>query len=202
LRQPKNSATRRLVRRLGLTRNPLYRPVDRIDGAFRLFVVVMLVAVVGASVGVGLAAFSRTANAAARARQQLHRVTVVLVEDVPTGSSDASLGANPPRPGVQARWTLPDGSVHTGAVFTRAIARRGDSVSVWMNSYDDPVRPPVDRGDLMIRAALRALVVLSLGSLTLWATYGLAQRQLTRRRDAIWTKEWLLVSGGWRDRSF
>lgn len=201
MKQPKYSATRRLVRRLGLTRNPLYRAIDRIDGAFRLFVAVLFVAIVGASVGVGLTAFSQTSSAAARARQQLHRVTVVLAEDAPTGSSDASLRTNPPRPGVQARWTLPDGSVRTGAVFTPAIARAGDSVSVWMNSYDDPVRPPVSRNDLMLRAALRALVVLSMGSLVLWAAYGLTQRQLTRRRDAHWTKEWLMVSGGWRDRS-
>lgn len=198
MKQPKNSASRRLVRRLALTRNPLYRTVDRVDGACRLSVVLLLLVVVGASTWIGLAAFARSSAAASHERQQLHRVAVVLAEDVPTGTE---LEVTSQRPGVQARWTLPDGSVRAGAVYPQTVARRGDSVIVWMNAFDDPVHPPISHGDLVVRATLRTLVWLSLGSLFLWTTYSLAQRQLTRRRDAAWTREWLLVSGGGRDRS-
>lgn len=198
MKQPKNSASRRLARRLALTRNPLNRTVDRVDGAYRLSAVLLLLVVVGASTWIGLAAFARSSAVALHQRQQLHRVTVVLAEDVPTGTE---LEVTSQRPGVQAKWTLPDGSIRTGAVYTQMAAHRGDSVTVWMNAFDDPVHPPISRGDLVVRAILRALVWSSLSGLVLWTTYALAQRQLTRRRDAAWTREWLMVSGGGRDRS-
>jgi len=197
--QPKNSASRRFARRLGWTRNPVCRPVDRIEGTLRLALGLLLATVLAASTWIGFANFAKTSHAADTARAHLHRVSVVLLEDVPTGMSDASSSLG--RPGVQARWTLPDGSARVGAVFTREVAHSGDNIVVWMNAFDDPVPPPIDRGDLVVRAALRALATLTLAGLALWLFYGLTRRHLNRRRDAAWTREWLLVSGGWRDRS-
>jgi hypothetical protein len=201
LKQPKYTLSRRFVRRLGLTRNPVCRPVDRFEGILRTIVALALIAALSISTLVGLTAYARTSAAATHVRHQLHRTSVTLLEDVPNGAGDTTTSASPPHPGVQARWTQPDGSMRTGSVYTRELAHKGQRVMVWMNAFGDPVRPPVERGDLVVRAVLHGLAIASIACLALWMLYGLTRRHLNRRRDAAWTREWLLVAGGWRDHS-
>jgi hypothetical protein len=201
LKQPKNSRMRRLVRRAGLTRNPLCRRVDRLEGAFRVVLTLFVLGALAVATAVGATSYSRSATAAAAERRQLQQVSVVLLEDAPSTSSDPSATASPPQPGVRAKWTLPDGSSRVGAVYAKAGARQGETITTWMNLYYDPVRPPIQRSDLVVRAGLLAIVTASLVCALLTGVYQLARRQLNRRRDAAWTREWLLVSNSWRDRS-
>jgi hypothetical protein len=192
---------KQLTRRLGLTRNPLCRRVDRIEGALRLLFALLVLTASAVSISLAVTSYGRTSAAAAAERQQLRTVEVVLLEDATSEAGGNSAGVVPPQPGVRARWTLPDGSTRVGGVYIRETAHRGDTVSTWMNNFYDPVRPPVERGDLLVRAGLLAIVVTSLSCALCSGAYQLARRQLNRRRDAAWTREWLLVSSSWRDRS-
>jgi hypothetical protein len=198
---PWGGLLKQLTRRLGLTRNPLCRRVDRIEGAVRLLLALFVLAALAVSTVIALNSYATAASAAAAERHQLRQVEVVLLEDAPSSVSDPPAAASPPQPGVQARWTLPDGSTRVGGVYIREAAISGESVQAWMNAFYDPVRPPAERDDLVMRAALMGLVVATLSCSLFSGAYQLARRQLNRRRDTAWTREWLLVSNSWRDRS-
>jgi hypothetical protein len=168
---PKYTLARRTVRLLGLTRNPLCRRVDRLEGALRLAVGALLVLAVGCAAASGLASHSRNAAVAAAQRQQVHQQTVVLLEDAPAARSGTSSLPRAPQPGVAAKWTLPDGSTRTGTVRVRTVAERGDSIQVWMSGDSFPAAAPTHPDQVMLRAILTALVVFGLAATALLAGY-------------------------------
>ncbi|TQS45676.1 hypothetical protein [Cryptosporangium phraense] len=195
------SRWRRPFRLLGLGRNPLCRPVDRLDGAFRIAAVTATLAVVVLSVLFGVGSYHRMLDRVEAQKSTLNQVPVLLLDD-PAGARTENGAVSPaPVPGVQAKWTLPDGTIRTGAVYTPVSARRGTSVDVWMNDDYVPVRPPAQPTELQFRAIVDALGCVSLFAVLVWGAFGWALSRLNRRRDAEWAREWIVYEREWRHRS-
>src|SRR4051812_16971096 len=102
----------RCVRAVGLTRNPLRRPSDKIEARTTL-ILLGLVVLVGPVLGwqTGRAAY-RDGVATERSQVGYSRVPAVLVDEAKAAVVDGS--AVPSSVLVDAMWTAPNGSVRTG----------------------------------------------------------------------------------------
>ncbi|MFI5958687.1 hypothetical protein [Cryptosporangium sp. NPDC051539] len=199
--QPKYSPGRRLVRQLGLSRNPLCRPVDRIDGLFRIAAASATLAVVLGSVLFGLGTYHHLIDQVEAVKATLNQVPVVLVDDPAGGRAPNGAVSPAPAPGVQAKWTLPDGTVRSGAVHSPVSARKGTTVDIWMDDDYTPVRPPAQPTELQFRAIVNGLGSVSLFTVLVWGAFGWVLNRLNRRRDADWTRDWMRFERHWRHRS-
>ncbi|SHN75909.1 Rv1733c family protein [Cryptosporangium aurantiacum] len=192
---PKYTLIRRAARLLGWTRNPLCRPVDRAEGALRVAAGLAVVLTLALAIGAGAVRYERETADAVAARSVLLHVPVELRADTPSARTDA-IG-----PGVVATWTLPDGTVRTGRVYTGEIAADGDTVTVWMDASYEAVHPPATDAELLQRAVLGAVLTFLLVLAGLAGAYRIARRRLDRHRDAAWTRDWLVAWQSWHDRS-
>jgi hypothetical protein len=174
--------TRRLLRWLGLERNPLRRPTDRVEARIRITVVLACLAALPAVGAVGVAVHRDLTDAAARQAAALTRVSATVVEEPRhPGSRAAGL--------ARVTWTAATGEHRTTTVVP-ADVHRGDRITVWTNPDGNATAPPLSRagaltGALLAVAVLTVVVVLA-GWLTLWLTRLL----LDRRRYRDWAAEW------------
>src|SRR5436190_94647 len=134
---------RRLGRRLGFGRSPLRRRTDRIEAWLALAVAaVLLVAGPFAVWRASAAAYGAAASEVKRDKQDLgFQVTAVLQDDpVKYLVSD---GDGPPQQGaVPARWTGPDGSVHSGQIIPGPGTRSGAAVVISTDRRGSLFAPP------------------------------------------------------------
>ena len=115
------------------------------------------------------------------------------------------LAATAPTPGfrqyqvtVQARWTAPDGTRHTGAVLAAPGTTAGRAVMVWVDTAGRLTgHPPLQlsqvRGQAVLATMLTALAV----GFILLCTGLLAHAVLGRRRLAAWDADWLATEPQW-----
>jgi hypothetical protein len=195
MRQPKYTFGRRAVRWLGLTRNPLRRRIDRLERTLRIASLLAVFAVVVTSALTVLGGYHRDLERAEAERHRLQQVPVVLLGDASSGRPDAGTA------GVPATWTLPDGTLRTGNVHSAPVGTgEGATVTVWMDAEYTPVRAPAEPADLRFRAFSNVLGCVSLFGVLIWGAYQAARTRLDLRRDADWTRGWLLYERRWRDR--
>ncbi|MGH3125540.1 MAG: Rv1733c family protein [Streptosporangiaceae bacterium] len=180
----------RLARWLGFDRNPLRRGTDRVEGALRLVMIIVVVAVVPATaVAAGQWTYHYVVHQAQAQQAVDHQVTAVLLRDAPaTGVPDPYTSVQ--TAWVPARWQPPGQPPRTGEVLAVAGARKGSTVRTWIDKSgavtDPPLNHRVVRGDVLM--AVMATLLLS-GVLLLGAA-GLARRMLDRRRLRAWEAEW------------
>ena len=188
-RRPGESLAR-LARWLGFDRNPLRRGTDRVEGALRLVMIIVVVAVVPATaVAVGRWADHYVLHQAQARQAADHQVTAVLLRDAPaTGTPDPYTSV--PTAWVPARWQPPGQPLRTGEVLAVAGARKGSTVRTWIDPSGAVTDPPLDhrviRGDILMAVTATLLV----SGLLLLGTAGLARRMLDRRRMRAWEAEW------------
>ncbi|MFG1920919.1 hypothetical protein [Cryptosporangium sp. NPDC048952] len=201
MRQPKYTTGLRVLRSLGLTRSPLRRRVDRLERTLRIFSALAVLAVSVISFLVVLGTYHRSLDAAMVERSQLQQVPVVLLSRTTGGHTAVDSVSPAPAPGVPATWTLPDGTMRTGNVYGAPPgAGEGASAEVWMDLDYTPVRPPAEPADLRFRAGATVIGCVSMFGLMIWGLYQWGSTRLDERRDADWTREWLLFERQWRDR--
>jgi hypothetical protein len=180
----------RLARWLGFDRNPLRRGTDRVEGALRLVMIIVVVAVVPATaVAAGRWTYHYVVHQAQAQQAVEHQVTAVLLVDAPaTGPPDPYTSVQ--TAWVPARWKPPGQPPRTGEVLAVAGARKGSTVRTWIDASGAVTDPPLDhrviRGDVWLAVTATLLV---LGLLLLGAA-GLARRMLDRRRLRAWEAEW------------
>ncbi|MFC0037256.1 hypothetical protein [Actinomadura rayongensis] len=172
-----------LRRRLGIGRNPLRRPVDRVQrtvGAALLLVFLIaapIVAVRLAAPGYGDGVRAERAEAAAR-----HRVDarVERIDERPkVGTSFVFTYA-------ALAWTEPDGTVHRAETEAWAGATQGEQRSVWVNAAGRLTPAPRDHARTVGVAILTgAAGVLAAGVVPL-AAYLVVRRRCNRRRRDLW----------------
>lgn len=187
----------RCARQLGLDRNPLRRRIDRIEAFVRLTVLVLLLAAV--PVGVFLA--GRTADHVFGHQAQVqqasdYQVTAVLTQDAPM------VGAVDPYSAVEtawatARWTAPNGTVHTGGALVTAGTRKGSKTRVWINAAGAITDPPAGHRDVMAEVAVTAMVSGTVLILLLFGTEAIVIHSLNRRRFGAWDAEWRATGPIW-----
>jgi hypothetical protein len=182
-------------------RNPLRRASDRIqDGATYLLLMTMLLVAPWAAWSIGGRTYRDDVRVGDLQRQNRFPVTAELLRDAPR-PDDRAARATPAGPsrGTLARWTGPDGSVHTGPVTAAFGLRQGSAVSIWVDARGAQTGPPQHRN-----AGLNALLaaLLTVGGLggALYGLHGLVVWRLDRRRLRAWQQEWLVVEPDWTHR--
>ena len=187
----------RCARWLGLDHNPMRRHDDRLEVVLRLTTVLLiLTAVPLAVIGVG-----RTVDHLVIRQAQTERATNRLISAVLTQAAPAQ-GTPDPYSDVQtawvpARWTAPNGTVHTGSIVALAGARKGSTVRTWVTPSGAITTPPTTHGDIVgdvfIASAAAAIIL----PLMLAGLYGLGRHLLDRRRMSAWDAEWQAVEPLW-----
>ena len=190
----------RLARWLGFDRNPLRRGTDRVEGALRLVMIIVLVAVVPATaVAVGRWTYHDVVHQAQAQQAVEHQVSAMLLRDAP------ATGIPNPYTSVQsawvpARWQPPGQPYRTGEVLAVAGARKGSTVRTWIGPSGAVTDPPMERrvirGDVLMAVTATLLV----SGVLLLAAAGLARQMLDRRRLRAWEAEWRASGPQWSGR--
>jgi hypothetical protein len=184
-------------RRPGTDGNPLRRPVDRLQAAVNLMLVLLLVVAGPMAALAAGSAVHRTAGADA-ARE---RATRELVDATILGDPREVSGSTTVLPAVlvrvEASWTAADRTEHTGKVVVARSHQAGDVVPVWVGADGTSTSEPRGRAQVLGAAAgASAVAALAVGSVLAVAA-GAVHRVLDRRRDRLWEQEWRGVAPRW-----
>ncbi len=194
---------RRLIRGgrwLGCDRNPLRRTVDRAEMAIRLTILVLILTLVPAAAVLAGRWADHAALAQARAQNAAtHMISAKLLEPAPTvGAPDPYMGAEVAW--VPAHWTAPDGRSRAGDVLASVGAKKGSTVTTYVDASGNFTDPPPGRGEVVGNVLMTVtLVGLSLLALLL-AAEAVSHQVLERRRLKAWDTEWRAVAPRWTGR--
>jgi hypothetical protein len=177
-------------------RNPLRRPVDRIEGTVLVVLTAAFFAgmVLASVVGVHTYQSQRAASAG------LRPVVATLVRAAPLYyDSRAQLGQ------AEARWRVPGGSEKSGVVTTVTApgilgAAAGAQLPVWLNRSGQPAAPPAGQAAMIVNALAPATSVVGGAGMAVLVCYGLCRLVLDRRRLAAWESAWALTEPRWTTR--
>jgi hypothetical protein len=190
---PRPPGLLRRLARLLVSRNPLRRPSDRIEGVVLIAVLAGLLAAAAAGLVLGGHVYRQQRAGQAR----LHPVTAVLSQNGPGDSLDGFGQA-------RARWRAPDGRQRAGLLNTVTApgiwnAPAGTRVRVWVTRSGAPATPPNDLEALAL-AALAAAGVAGGGGVVLIIWYWLCRLVLDRQRLRAWESAWAATGPRWTRR--
>lgn len=191
-----NSPPARLVRWLGLDRNPLRRRSDRVECALRLMALLSFMVAVIAGIGMGVRAYEQGVRTEQEERRARYQTDAVLVQDLaPPGVAPVG-GVLPGQ--ARAEWKAPDGTPREGTVEADPARRPGDTIKIWIDHRGEPVGPPQDRGTTTVGAISSGLAAPLLTAAT--ATFVLVTTRIINQRRAArrWEAEWTIVEPSWR----
>ncbi|MGW2374065.1 MULTISPECIES: Rv1733c family protein [Kitasatospora] len=195
---------RRLRRAFGARHEPLARPLDRARARAWLLTVLGGLLATALAVGGALLLYRTTAPRADAERARLHRVDAVVTAAATehggvTGSRFS--GGYDNRIDVEASWTYPGATRHTGTALAPRTATAGTVVPIWVDPAGNATTPPVNRAALAVSAACTGAG----GLLTLLALLVFALRLrlhvLDRRAEADWTSAWARLEPLWSGRA-
>ncbi|MFF4547185.1 hypothetical protein [Streptomyces sp. NPDC001435] len=175
-------------------RNPLRRRADMVEawvllGAWGLTVL--------AGVLAGLVTARTVEQGLARERLEWRPVVARVIGKAP-GSATSDVGASGgERVWAKVRWTVADGSLHTGQARVAPGSGAGTPVTVWT----DPQGHLVTRPATASQARLRAGLIGTLGGVSAAVVPFVAGRalrgRLERRRMDRWDTEWARLGPQW-----
>ena len=187
------AATGRMSRlaRMLAGRNPLRRPIDRLEGA----VLVALLAVFGVAVALAAIVATHTYQSQ-QAVASLRPAVAVLVQHGPPADSLSGAGQ------VEARWRVPGGGERSGVLTAATVpgisgAAAGTRVAVWLNRSGQPAGPPPGQAVMIIYALVTGGAVTAVAGVALLVAYALARYVLDRRRLAGWETAWARTGPSW-----
>jgi hypothetical protein len=186
-----------LRRRLGIDGNLLRRPLDRLQAATNLLLVlVFVVAGPVAAFAVGSSAHRVVGADANHERATRERVDATIL-----GRARDDRGNGMVLPAalarVEARWTVADGTEHAGDVVVHRSRRAGDVVSLWIGPDGTSTSRPLGRHQVLaIAVGAGAGAALAVASVLL-ITAGAVHLVLDRRRARQWEQEWRAVAPLW-----
>jgi hypothetical protein len=198
--RPPGTRLARCARRLGLERNVLRRPTDRIEAVVRLITIVLLVAAVPiAVIAVGRQADHLALRQAQAQRAGEHQVTAVLLQQAQaTGIPDPYTSIQ--MTSVLARWQPPGQPPRSGQVPAPAGAPAGSTATIWIGASGEVASPPPDHRDIAGDVTVAAVVAGLVASLLVLGSNALARRALDRRRLKGWDAEWRATGPLWTGR--
>lgn len=180
-------------------RNPLRRASDRIEAG----VLAGLLAAFLAGAPLAALAAGQWAGAAGlraeRAQAAWHQVPAVLLANA-GGPAQPRSQASLEQP-VPARWTAPDGTVHTGTVDAPPGARAGTRLLVWTDGSGHLTPAAVHPSDVAGRIAEAAGGAVVAVALVLAGLGLVARRILDRRRLNLWDARWVVIEPQWSGRA-
>jgi hypothetical protein len=187
----------RAARTIGWDRNPLRRPVDRVEAAIMtVLVAALVIAAPLLAVYAGKAAFAAglRERAAERGWYQAPAVLLQSPAEVLDTSSAMDIAW------VRAQWTTRGGNLQTGTVAVALNAPAGQRVEVWLTSAGRPAYPPLTSAEMRDQEICAALVAIVYSSVGIGAG-ALAVRVIAnRKRMASWEQEWDAAGPQWSQR--
>ena len=185
----------RLIRWLA-GRNPLRRPVDRIEGTVLVVLTAAFFAgmVLASVVGVHTYQSQRAASAGLRPVVATLSQTAPLLYDSLVQRGQA-----------EARWHDPGGSEKSGVLTIWTVpgilgATAGAQIPVWLNRSGQPAAPPGGQAAMVVNALAVSAAAAGLIGLALLSCYVLCRLVLDRRRLAAWESAWSLTEPRWTTR--
>ncbi|MER6302367.1 hypothetical protein ABT247_22795 [Kitasatospora sp. NPDC001539] len=194
---------RQLRRAFGARHEPLARPLDRARARAWLLALLGGLLALAVSVTGALLLYHSSAPRAAADRIRLHRVdaVVAVIPDHGAAAGSRFAGGYDTLVNVEAAWSYPPGTAHTGTVEAPRTAVPGAVVPIWVDPRGNATTPPVNRAALAVSAACTgtgALLVL-LGLLVV--ALRLRLHALDRRADAAWAAGWARLEPLWSGRA-
>ncbi|MBP2705829.1 hypothetical protein JOL79_18615 [Microbispora sp. RL4-1S] len=185
----------RLVRWLGLDRNPLRRRCDRVEAVVRLAAVIGVAVALVVGVFAGMREYGRGVRTEAQQAHTRHQVNATLIENVTTprlSTAGAAVGH------AQARWKAPDGMERVGTVDASPNKRMGDVVKVWTDDHGIITPRPQDRETTVV-SALTVGTGIPLGVAAFLSLVVVATRSVNQcRARRVWEAQWTVVEPMWR----
>lgn len=182
------------TRRLGLGRNPLRRPSDRLETVLLwcALIAALLMIPIGAATGNGVR--NSLEASSARQRAELHQVQARTLEsaehEVPTVPGDVMTI-------VQVGYVDAQGVERQGRTSVVRGTKSGAGVTVWLDGSGNIVPAPRSTAD-DVAFGTGAGISTVLGSwLLLWGLFRLARISLDRRRLRAWESEWTTIAPRW-----
>jgi hypothetical protein len=129
------------------------------------------------------------------------QVSAVLLESAesPLGV-DASMAAGAAGGTVEATWTGPDGSAHTGAVPVLGPQQAGAVVPIWVDRAGALAAPPVTDVQAAVTAVVGGLLVLLVAALVLIGLRSAVRARCAALNHRAWAREWALYEPRWSGR--
>jgi hypothetical protein len=185
----------RLLRRLGLDRNPLRRATDRIETAATLGMLALFLAG-GPAVAV---IAGKLADAGGlrieHAEASWHRVPAVLRGSAPSPGGQANPASAVAW--VQAQWAAPDGSARTGRVLVGGGSKAGRRVTVWTDASGRLTPPPLRRFQVIDQVIFAAVLAPAVLAAVLLGAGWAVRRMLHSRRLTGWETAWSATGPQW-----
>ncbi|WP_246460508.1 Rv1733c family protein [Amycolatopsis jiangsuensis] len=188
---------KRLLRRLGVARNPLVRRSDRVEGA--LAGVAVLIALLAIPLAVAFARADIASETAASDAQQRsrHQVTATVLTTAP--QQQTSLGDSAPIAStaqVNALWHVPGGAQRTGPVTVpSSAATEGATTAIWLDRTGRQTTAPLTHTDAVTNGVLVATFTWLCAAGVLAGAFWAARRVLDHRRATRWADEWAQFAG-------
>jgi hypothetical protein len=176
----------RLARRIGLGRNDLRRPVDRVDGAVVGLAVLAGAAIVVVGVLFGLRLAADESVIAAHQQATRTTTTAVLLKD-----ADAAQA-------VPARWTTVDGTVHTGPVHVVVKQTAGASVPIWTDATGAVVSQPIGTLDIVLLVGVTLTAGFAAAFILLRGLLLLVRLPIERWSAHAWDEDWARTAPRWK----
>ncbi|MEU8690328.1 hypothetical protein [Streptomyces sp. NPDC048665] len=175
-------------------RNPLKRRADVVE-AWVVLGTWLLTVVAG--VLAGLAAAGAVEHGFARERAEWQPVVARVVGAARQTSSTHAHTSGEERVWAEVRWTVADGTAHTGQVRVGLGSKAGTPVTVWTDPQGRLVGRPTSASEAAFRGTLIGGLV-GTGAAAVPLVGGLAlRRRLERRRMDAWDTEWARFGPQW-----
>ncbi|MFR9796560.1 hypothetical protein ACL02U_11740 [Streptomyces sp. MS06] len=177
-------------------RNPLRRRADKVEAWVLLAAWTVTVL---AGVLAGLVAAGSVERGLARERAEWRPTAARLAGGVPgpadRGASDGD------RVWVEATWSAPDGSRHSGRVLVSPDSAGGNEVTVWTDPAGRLVGPPVTASRARLRSALIGVLAGASTAAVPFVAGRAVRCRLEYRRVRQWDVEWARFEPRWRGRT-
>lgn len=187
-----------LRRRLGLERNELRRPVDRVQ---RLITLVLLLVLVGTAGPLSIWAVSRSYQSGVQAEQAERSERRQIVATVTSTGPDAS-GDRYLQESLRATWRDANGEVRSAALPPSwRGAGAGAQRKIWVDRDGDPVVPPRSHSRTVTDAVYGGVAAILGCSLPILLVHYLVRRRCDRYRDEQWEAAWARMDADANPRS-
>jgi hypothetical protein len=186
----------RLVRRLGLGRNPLRRRTDRLEAG--IMAALLGIFLVGAPMSAILLARATQAgiHRELQVQRSWHHAPAVVLRSAPSAPRSGPQ-ADRALAWVPAMWTVTGGRQRTGEVQVLAGTRAGTTIRIWVDAAGHLTSPPWPRSQLEGMVTGTEVVLPITIAILLLAVARLVHWLMDRRRLAEWEREWASAGPGW-----
>lgn len=179
---------------LGLARNPLHRPVDRLQacimaGLLAAFLAGAPLAAVAAGGWVHAAGLREQ-----RAQRSWHQVPAVLRQAAPR---QAAFRHWSPATWVRASWTPPGGRPRAWLVPAPPGAPAGSTIKIWAQRTGPIAGTPLTGEQITARSITAAMIAVACLAIVVAGLAKAARWLLDRRRLAAWEADWASTGPRW-----